>query len=305
MALVDVNAREDILPGYTLVLHWKDSGVGVAGIKAFHSRALAQSPIVLSAQCQAGLGARGMYELLYNEPTKIMLLSGCSPVATIVAEAANMWNLLVVGAFKCFYVCILEQMVYGAESPELSNRARFPTLFRTHPSAVIVNPARVKLFNDYGWKKVAILQSVEGVFTSVCGLSVYFITCVFRLPKTWKRNVLNTAYKCLVRASWTTRQMHCLVYDATTHASLSVCSMSLRPDVFSARLSAIRRLREYYAVQLSKMKQLYGRRYQWLLIGWYDDDWFVPKPNEHLGCTLEEVCAARDKRISVADVAKH
>lgn len=37
-----------------------------------------------------------MYNLLYNEPTKLMLLAGCSTVCTTVAEAAKMWNLVVV-----------------------------------------------------------------------------------------------------------------------------------------------------------------------------------------------------------------
>ena len=37
-----------------------------------------------------------MYDLIYTPPIKAMLLSGCSLVTTAVAEAANMWNLLVV-----------------------------------------------------------------------------------------------------------------------------------------------------------------------------------------------------------------
>jgi gamma-aminobutyric acid type B receptor len=37
-----------------------------------------------------------MYNLLYNEPQKLMLLAGCSTVCTTVAEAAKMWNLGVV-----------------------------------------------------------------------------------------------------------------------------------------------------------------------------------------------------------------
>lgn len=77
-----------------------------------------------------------------------MLVSGCSPVTTskflsvlnkkifiikhtsclVVAEAAPVWNLVVLS--------------YGASSPALSNRERFPTLFRTHPSANMQNPTR-------------------------------------------------------------------------------------------------------------------------------------------------------------------
>jgi Na+-transporting NADH:ubiquinone oxidoreductase subunit NqrD len=37
-----------------------------------------------------------MYDLLYNKPQKLMLLAGCSTVCTTVAEAAKMWNLVVV-----------------------------------------------------------------------------------------------------------------------------------------------------------------------------------------------------------------
>ena len=32
LALEDVNAKKDLLPGYTLRLHWNDSGVSLFGI---------------------------------------------------------------------------------------------------------------------------------------------------------------------------------------------------------------------------------------------------------------------------------
>lgn len=39
-----------------------------------------------------------MYNLLYFPPYKLMLLAGCSTVCTTVAEAAKMWNLVVVSS---------------------------------------------------------------------------------------------------------------------------------------------------------------------------------------------------------------
>ncbi|KAL1243458.1 Gamma-aminobutyric acid type B receptor subunit [Trichinella spiralis] len=125
MALQDVNR---VLKKFRLVMYWDDS------------------------ECHPGLGARRLYELLYNNPTKLMLLSGCSLVSTVIAEAAPVWNLIV--------------LAYGASSPALSDRTRFPTLFRTHPSATIHNPTRVQLFKKFNWQKIAILQSVEEVFRS-------------------------------------------------------------------------------------------------------------------------------------------
>lgn len=59
------------------------------------------------------------------------------------------------------------QLCYGASSPALSDRKRFPTLFRTHPSATVHNPTRIKLMKKFGWSRVAILQQAEEVFISV------------------------------------------------------------------------------------------------------------------------------------------
>lgn len=58
-------------------------------------------------------------------------------------------------------------MCYGASSPALSDRTRFPTMFRTHPSATVHNPTRIKLMQKFGWSRIAILQQAEEVFTSV------------------------------------------------------------------------------------------------------------------------------------------
>ena len=67
-----------------------------------------KSSISFCFQCDAGMGAKVMYDLLYYNPQKVLLLAGCSTVCTTVAEAARMWNLVT--------VC------YGASSPALSNR---------------------------------------------------------------------------------------------------------------------------------------------------------------------------------------
>lgn len=52
----------------------------------------------MSLQCDPGEATKLLYDLLYTEPIKIVLMPGCSGVSTLVAEAARMWNLIVVGA---------------------------------------------------------------------------------------------------------------------------------------------------------------------------------------------------------------
>lgn len=55
-----------------------------------------QNPINIFSQCKPGLGTKVLYELLYNKPTKLLVLTGCSIVSTFVAQAAKMWKLVVV-----------------------------------------------------------------------------------------------------------------------------------------------------------------------------------------------------------------
>jgi hypothetical protein len=53
-------------------------------------------------QCDAGRGAAVMYDLLYNDPQKVILLAGCSTVCTTVAEAARCQ------CYKTFLIVIYE-----------------------------------------------------------------------------------------------------------------------------------------------------------------------------------------------------
>uniref|UniRef100_A0A5S6QQK2 G_PROTEIN_RECEP_F3_4 domain-containing protein n=1 Tax=Trichuris muris TaxID=70415 RepID=A0A5S6QQK2_TRIMR len=220
MALEDVNK---LLPNVRLVMYWEDS------------------------QCQPGLGAKRLYELLYTLPTKVMLLSGCSLVTTVIGEAAPVWNLIL--------------LAYGASSPALSDRNRFPTLFRTHPSATIHNPTRIKLFKKFGWKKIAILQSVEEVFSSTeddleksCeanNIQVISVQSFFGDPAPAVRSLKRQDARIIVGLFYEkeARKVFCEVYK----------------------------------------QKLFSRRYIWFLIGWYPDDWYVPTSEDNINCTAEEM----------------
>lgn len=107
----------------------------------------------LAFQCDPGLAATVLYDLIYSPPVKPIVLGGCSLVCQSVAETAKLYNLVVVG--------------YGSSSPSLSDRKRFPTFFRTHPSATIHNPTRIKLFKKFQWSRISIILEAEEVFVSV------------------------------------------------------------------------------------------------------------------------------------------
>ena len=67
--------------------------------------------------------------------------------------------------------CLLLKISFGSSSPALSDRHRFPTFFRTHPSAIIHNPTRIQLMQKFGWSRIAILQQTEEVFISVSNIA--------------------------------------------------------------------------------------------------------------------------------------
>ncbi|XP_068233244.1 gamma-aminobutyric acid type B receptor subunit 1 isoform X1 [Palaemon carinicauda] len=233
LALEDVNNRPDLLPGYKLHLAWNDS------------------------LCEPGLGAAVMYDLLYNPPTKLMLLGGCSTVCTTIAEAAKMWNLVVLS--------------YGSSSPALADRKRFPTFFRTHPSATVHNPTRIKVMQKYGWSRVAIIQQAEEVFIST---------------------VEDLEVRCKeARIEIVTRQSF---LTDPTDAVRNLKRQDARIIVGLFYVVAARRvLCEIYK------NSLYGKSYVWFFIGWYEDGWYEQHLEEEgLNCTRQEMRQAAEGHLT-------
>ncbi|XP_051166888.1 gamma-aminobutyric acid type B receptor subunit 1 isoform X1 [Leptopilina boulardi] len=229
LAMEDVNREKNLLSGFTLRLHSNDS------------------------ECEPGLGASVMYNLLYNKPQKLMLLAGCSTVCTTVAEAAKMWNLVV--------------LCYGASSPALSDRNRFPTLFRTHPSATVHNPTRIKLLQKFGWSRVALLQQAEEVF----------ISTVEDLEARCKE----AGIEIVTRQSF---------LSDPADAVRNLRRQDARIIVGLFYVDAARRvLCELYH------QNIYGKSYVWFFIGWYEDNWFeVNLDKENIVCTKEQMRQAAE-----------
>uniref|UniRef100_W5KWH6 Gamma-aminobutyric acid type B receptor subunit 1 n=1 Tax=Astyanax mexicanus TaxID=7994 RepID=W5KWH6_ASTMX len=231
MALELVNKRTDILPDYELELIHYDS------------------------QCDPGEATKLLYDLLYTEPIKIVLMPGCSSVSTLVAEAARMWNLIVLS--------------YGSSSPALSNRQRFPTFFRTHPSATLHNPTRVQLFQKWGWTKIATIQQTTEVFTSTlddleqrvkeAGIEISVRQSFLTDPAVAVKNLKRQDARIIVGLFYETeaRKVFCEVYK----------------------------------------EKLYGKKHVWFLIGWYADNWFKIK-DPSINCTVEQMTEAVEGHVT-------
>ncbi|NWW44373.1 GABR1 protein, partial [Pedionomus torquatus] len=161
------------------------------------------------------------------------------------------------------------QLSYGSSSPALSNRQRFPTFFRTHPSATLHNPTRVQLFKKWGWTKIATIQQTTEVFTSTlddldqrvkeAGLEITFRQSFFSDPAAPVRNLKRQDARIIVGLFYETeaRKVFCEVYK----------------------------------------EKLYGKKYVWFLIGWYADNWFRIK-DPAINCTEAEMAEAVEGHVT-------
>ncbi|CAI8034517.1 Gamma-aminobutyric acid type B receptor subunit 1, partial [Geodia barretti] len=61
----------------------------------------------------------------------------------------------------------ITMITYGAQSPELSNRRYFSSLYRTTPTWTLVNLARVRLLTEFNWYRCAVLTSPDHLHTQV------------------------------------------------------------------------------------------------------------------------------------------
>ncbi|XP_061616276.1 gamma-aminobutyric acid type B receptor subunit 1 isoform X1 [Phyllopteryx taeniolatus] len=231
MALALVNERADILPDYELELIHYDS------------------------MCDPGEATKLLYDLLYTEPIKIVLMPGCSSVSTLVAEAARMWNLIVLS--------------YGSSSPALSNRQRFPTFFRTHPSATLHNPTRVQLFQKWRWTKIATIQQTTEVFTSTLD--------------DLEERVKEARIEISVRQSF------------LTDPAVAVKNLKRQDARIIVGLFYETEARKVFC-EVYKEK-LFGKKYVWFLIGWYADNWFkINDPS--INCTVEQMTEAVEGHVT-------
>ncbi|GIX78227.1 gamma-aminobutyric acid type B receptor subunit 1 [Caerostris extrusa] len=173
-----------------------------------------------------------------------MLLCGCSIVCSTIAEVAKMYNLIVVS--------------YGSSSQHCRTGKDSPPFFRTHPSATIHNPTRIKLFQKFRWSKIAIIQEAEEVF-------------------------LSTAEDLETR---------CKEVGIEVSSPPEFSRQDARIIVGMFYVAAARKvLCEAY------WHKMYGRHYVWFLIGWYEDDWYLLKDKSH-NCTAQQMKEAAEGHLT-------
>ncbi|XP_069119655.1 gamma-aminobutyric acid type B receptor subunit 1-like isoform X3 [Argopecten irradians] len=165
---------------------------------------------------------------------------------------------------------------YGSSSPALSNRERFPTFFRTHPSATLHNPTRVKLFKKFGWTQIATIQETQEVFTSTV--------------EDLEERVKQANIAVSVRQNF-------LTDPANAVRNLKRQDARIIVGVFYENMA-----RKVFC-QAYKEK-LYGKKYVWFIIGWYPDNWYK-KYDPKINCTADQLKEALEGHFATEAVVLH
>uniref|UniRef100_A0A4W6BR57 Gamma-aminobutyric acid type B receptor subunit 1 n=1 Tax=Lates calcarifer TaxID=8187 RepID=A0A4W6BR57_LATCA len=158
---------------------------------------------------------------------------------------------------------------YGSSSPALSNRQRFPTFFRTHPSATLHNPTRVQLFQKWKWTRIATIQQTTEVFTSTLD--------------DLEQRVKEAGIEISVRQSF------------LTDPAVAVKNLKRQDARIIVGLFYETEARKVFC-EVFKEK-LYGKKYVWFLIGWYADNWFKIK-DPAINCTVENMTEAVEGHVT-------
>ncbi|CAG5114620.1 unnamed protein product [Candidula unifasciata] len=131
LAIKHINNKMDILPGYKLKLNAHDT------------------------MCDESQGLEAFYKEVYNpNRTSIMTLGAtCSHVTEATAQVSTLWN--------------ITQISYSSISPHLSNRDIFKTFFRVMTPEQNLTVGRIKIMQEFSWKKVHIVYENFKLFSTL------------------------------------------------------------------------------------------------------------------------------------------
>ncbi|XP_067655447.1 gamma-aminobutyric acid type B receptor subunit 2-like [Haliotis asinina] len=227
-----VNNSTDILPDHEIVLVWNDTqGSNTESIKL-------------------------LFDFIQSPPKKLMLIGPVLPkMAAHVAEAATAWNLL--------------QMSFGARTPDLNCRTRFPYFYRTLGPDQVFNPAKVALFKHFQWKRVACLYEDD------------------------KYEVYSTAKNHFMDL-WKADGNEIVASECITDTGASLDILKQRDARVIVANIPVSKAKQVFCE--AYMRGLCGKKYVWVMLGFEADSWWND-PSLPCNCTAEQIKEVTDGMI--------
>ncbi|XP_078375007.1 gamma-aminobutyric acid type B receptor subunit 1-like [Oculina patagonica] len=187
------------------------------------------------SKCESGAGIRAMLEMIDTKPHKIVFLGPGCSVATAPVAEAAPYWQAV-------------QIGYSTSSPSFSDKEKFPLYFRTSTSETMENPSRVALLKEFNWKKVALI---------VQNLDIYVLTKEELIPMLEESNITIIAAESFKNDPSSSVKYLLKERDARIIIGL------MYEDMFRK------------AMCTAYEEGVYGSKYVWIIVGWYNDDWWT------------------------------
>ncbi|XP_029193493.2 gamma-aminobutyric acid type B receptor subunit 1-like isoform X2 [Acropora millepora] len=203
------------------------------------------------SKCESGSGIRAMLDMIDTKPRKIVFLGPGCSVATKPVAEAAPYWQAV-------------QIGYSTSSPLFSNKEKFPLYFRTSTPETMENPSRLALLKHFKWKKVALI---------VQNLDIYVLTREELIPELESANITIIAAETFNNDP--ASSVKYLLKDRDARIIIGL----MYEDMFRK------------AMCTAYKQQVFGNKYVWIIVGWYNEDWWKKRDVECNGEQLLEAAA--------------
>ncbi|XP_022083852.1 gamma-aminobutyric acid type B receptor subunit 1-like [Acanthaster planci] len=233
-AIEDINKRNDVLPNYTLVLHVADTEGSM--------------PVALNK----------FYEFTYKPPVKVAIFGPMlSSLTEVVAEVIGKWNIV--------------EMSPAASSPVLSERERYPHIYRMITSAAGFSSAEFRMCRLFGWDKIATLHETTEPHVGA-------INELQRLASESNLSIIAA--------------------ESFYKDPFEAMERLKRKDVRIIVASFYERMARKVFCSIFKLG-MYGPNYVWMIPGYYSNGWWMTT-EEGLDCTPDELKRATEGYLTIA-----
>ncbi|XP_038053472.1 gamma-aminobutyric acid type B receptor subunit 2-like [Patiria miniata] len=201
-------------------------------------------------------GMKAFFESLASGPPKYMVFGGaCQVVTEPIAEAVHFWKIV--------------QLSYGATTPALSKRQKYPYFFRTVPSEMDIGAARLRLFMYFNWTTISTIhQDVPRFFYAQS-----------QQVKMMEDNGIN------------------ILSEAIFADDPSPAITKLKEDKARIIVGFFDEHTARKVICKAYNEGMYGKTHVWILPGWFHADWWRSVDDSD-GCTESELQLALQGYIS-------
>ncbi|KAJ8044407.1 Gamma-aminobutyric acid type B receptor subunit 2 [Holothuria leucospilota] len=185
-------------------------------------------------------------------------------------------------------------VLYSATSASLSNRQKYPYVYRSIPNGVSVyNGPYLWIIKNYGWRRLAVVYDPNDAFTAVCRFTLFkFLPCT---GSSYRKHLLQGLPKSVVLSRHRLEDINKRTVEINTTILSEVIDKEAKNLIENLKDEDIRIIivdafeGDARRIFCEAYKAgFYGPDMFWMLPGWYNPKWWRLESDVE-GCTTEEI----------------